>query len=356
MFTLVTGTPGSGKTLYVIDRIRKITDRPIFYCNLDGLSDSLGWTQIDQSDIKRYHELIPQGAIFIIDEVQKFFPVRPPSSPVPPAISHLETHRHEGQDVIFITQHPSLLDHHARRLVGEHVHLQRNFGMPFAALYCGNQLMDTNNWHDLQKAEKSQFKHPKDVFPLYKSAEVHTHKARLPKKLLLIPLLIAVIAYCGYRAYNTLFNKHETPLTQTSTGLTAGLTPSALNPSQALPALSANTVTPPQTAAQLAVSLKPVIEGIPWTAPIYNELAKPVTMPLVTGCVYSKAKDKCSCYTQQATIVDMSQAVCKQYIKHHAFNPFRPDKQDSESRNITTRNEQYSEKPLLQTASNAQEN
>lgn len=319
MFSIVTGTPGAGKTLYAIDRFRKITDRPIYYCNLDGLSDSLGWIKIDVDDIKRYHEIIPQGAIFIVDEVQKFFPVRSPSAPVPPAISHLETHRHEGQDVIFITQHPSLLDHHARRLVGEHVHLQRNFGMPFATLYRGNELIDTKNYFELQKAEKSQFKHPKDVFPLYKSAEVHTHKPRLPKKLLLIPALLLLIAACIYKAYATISSKTQeqaispsaTP--QISLGTTAKATPAV------------SVVPPVSTVEQITTSLKPVIDGVPWTAPIYKDLAKPVALPVVSGCVSSKKADKCSCYTQQAMFIEMPKSVCLQYVAHNPFNPFKPD-------------------------------
>lgn len=327
MFTIVTGTPGSGKTLYVIDRFRSASGRPIYYCNVDGLSSELGWIEIPVEDIRRYHEILPQGAIFIVDEVQKFFPVRSPSAAVPPAISHLETHRHEGQDIIFITQHPSLIDHHARRLVGEHVHLQRNFGMPFATLYRGNQLLDTKNWHELQQAEKTQFKHPKEVFKLYKSAEIHTHKARLPKKLLLIPLFLAFVVYGFYSAYQTLFAK-KTDSGQVSNALDSsplGLPSAPITPKPAAPATP-----PPQTAEQIAVSLKPVIEGVPWTAPIYKDLAKPQVIPVVAGCVSSKQMDKCSCYTQQATLIDMPKSVCLQYVAHHAFNPFRPDKQDEE--------------------------
>lgn len=326
MFSIVTGTPGAGKTLYVIDRFRHEKTRPVYYANLDGLSDSLGWHKIENEDIKRYHELIPQGAIFIIDEVQKFFPVRGPSLAVPPAISHLETHRHEGQDIIWITQHPSLLDHHARRLVGEHVHLQRNFGMPFATLYRGNELMDTKNWHELQKAEKSQFKHPKDVFPLYKSAEIHTHKVRFPKKLLLLPALLAVVAFGCYKAYATLFGKTPAAATLSAPDMPSNsASPVALASS---PGGVIGSAAP--TAEQLAVSLKPVIEGLPWSAPIYKDLAKPVVMPIISGCIYSKSRNKCSCYSQQATVIDMSQSVCLGYLSHHSFNPFKAEKQAQE--------------------------
>jgi zona occludens toxin len=291
------------------------------------------WGLLDSclaAEVRDYHKVLPDGAIFIVDEAQKFFPVRSPSSTVPDAISHLEMHRHQGHDIVFITQHPSLIDHHARRLVGEHVHLQRNFGMPFSTLYRGNELLDTTNYFSLQKAEKSQFKFPKEVFALYKSAEVHTHKARFPKKLLLIPVLILFIVFAVYKFYNTLFNKASSS-TQTITSPLSSATAVASSPGGVI----GHPVAP--TAEQIAVSLKPVIEGVPWTAPIYKDLAKPVTMPIVSGCVSSKAKNQCSCYSQQATVVSMSKELCLQYIAHHAFNPFKPDQGQGDDTKIHRR-------------------
>jgi zona occludens toxin len=81
------------------------------------------------------------------------------------------------------------------------------------------------------------------------------------------------------------------------------------------------------TQEQFNKAMTPLVIGVPWSAPIYASMAKPVSMPIVVGCVkYTKRDDpKCSCYTQQATIVDMPAYVCESYVKHHAFNHFRPD-------------------------------
>jgi len=308
MFTLVTGTPGAGKTLSVVDQYRHIKDRPIFYSNIDGLSDSLGWTRID--DVRNYHEHLPQNSIFIIDEAQQFFPVRAPKDNVPPAVSHLETHRHEGQDIVWITQHPSLIDHHARRLAGEHIHYQRNFGLKFSTKYRGNQVFDPKNYHELKVCEKTQYKHPKEVFALYKSAEAHTHKARLPKKLLLLPLLLLVVGGLFYSAYTTL-HKHDAPVVE-SIAQTAGI----------------KTETKEEKKRDLIADLKPEIDGVPWSAPFYKDLAKPKELPLVAGCVASA--DRCSCYTQQATLVSMSDTLCRSYLRHNPFNPFGNQKETKE--------------------------
>lgn len=318
MFKLRTGTPGSGKTLSVIDELRKITDRTIYYGNIDGLSPDLGWIEIPENQISDYHQHIPQGAIFVLDEAQKYFPVRSPSAPVPPSISHLETHRHEGQDIIFITQHPSLIDHHARRLIGEHVHLQRNFGMPFSTLYRGNELFDVKNYFELEKCEKTQYRHPKDVFSLYKSAEVHTVKARIPVKLLLVIPLIFLIVGLVFWFKHTLFGKEpvQAPAVSSSS-VSSGVATAAFQGQ------------PMSTPEQLAEAMTPVVVGLPWSAPIYRDLAKPVSMPIVVGCIKSTKPDdhRCACYTQQATLVDMPPDICAMYVDRRAFNHFRPDRQ-----------------------------
>lgn len=306
MFYLRTGTPGAGKTLSLIDDLRHIKDRPIYYHGIPELSPNLGWTLIDEP--RDYHNHIPDGAIFILDECQKHFPVRAPKDKVPDAIAFIETHRHRGIDIYFITQHPSLLDHHARRLVGHHTHLQRNFGMPFAVKYTHNKLFDAANYHELQQCEKSQYRYPKDVYSLYKSAEVHTHKAKFPKKLLLLPVLLIFIVGGFYTVW-TILHKHSA-----ATGVTPIPTYSDHQAGQgAAPAKTEQ--------IDWTTAFTPKIPGLPYTAPLYKDLAKPVALPIVSGCVASAKK--CQCYTQQATKIDMPEELCRLNVKNSQFNPFR---------------------------------
>jgi zona occludens toxin len=308
MFHLITGTPGSGKTLSTIDTLRKITDRPIFYFGIPELN--LPWTKV--TDPKNYHTELPDGSIFVLDECQQHFPVRAPSAKVPDAISFIETHRHRGIDIYFITQHPNLLDHHARRLVGHHTHLQRNFGFKFAVKYTNNKLFDATNYHELQTCTQSQYKYPKDVFNLYKSAEVHTHKAKFPKKLLfLIPLLI-LVGFGIYTVYNML-HKRNIPLLPSQHQLSDGTQSTNID----------TTINQEKREINWTTAYIPVLPGVPHTAPLYKDIAVPTTMPIVSGCVYSKKRDKCACYTQQATIIDMSKEFCMINVKLKSFNPFK---------------------------------
>lgn len=313
MFHLRTGTPGAGKTLSLLDDLRRIKDRPIYYHGIPDLNPSLGWIHID--DPRDYHNQIIDGSIFVLDESQKVFPVRPPKEPVPPALAFIETHRHRGIDIYFITQHPNLLDHHARRLVGCHVHLQRNFGMPFSIRYTGNRLFDYENYHQLKDCEKTTYKFPKEVFGLYKSAEIHTHKIRIPKKLIWIPLLVGLVGFCLFNLVR-LFNSHSQQSPAQAVASTMATAAGSASTSLAPAPISHGA--PP---IDWTKALIPAIPGLPYTAPFYKDLAKPVVLPVVAGCVASEKK--CSCFTQQATIIDMDDALCRLNVKRRQFNPFK---------------------------------
>lgn len=329
MFFLRTGTPGAGKTLSLIDELSKIKDRPIFYHGIPDLSPSLGWVHVD--DPKDYHNCISDGSIFVLDEAQKHFPVRAPKQPVPSAISFIETHRHRGVDIHFITQHPNLIDHHARRLVGHHTHLQRNFGAKFSNLYTDNKLFDYSDFRALSNCQRKTYYFPKAIFSLYKSAEVHTHKFKFPIKLLLLVPFLALIIYGVYTIYH-MFHKNDVPVSlnpvpaykidsaahgQVASGSSSG---SSGVGSRA----DSSSLTPKQWQA----AFTPAVPGLPYTAPFYKDLAKPVALPVVAGCVSSWKK--CTCYTQQATVIQMEDGFCRMNVKHHQFNPFKASPDDFE--------------------------
>jgi len=294
---------------------------------LDKRQQNLDWELLD--DPKNFHLQVTDGSIVVIDEVQRLFPVRSPKASVPEAMQSLETHRHRGLDIYFITQHPNLLDHHARRLVGRHFHLQRIFGFPASRLYSDEKLIDTANPFALKQCDSSTFKFPKNVYPLYKSAEIHTVKPRIPKKLLWIIPALMLLGGGFYFFYTAFLNKHTAKIQQ----------------NQLPTSSSSSTQLPPATSAQIETkaidwtkAFIPAIQGLPYTAPVYKELAKPVALPVVAGCVATKTR--CKCYTQQATVIDMDDELCRLNVKHHPYNPF---KQSEENKQLAlSRNPQVS--------------
>jgi len=250
---------------------------------------------------------VPDGCIVVIDEVQKVFRQRPPKNPVPEALVFCETHRHHGIDIYFITQRPTFLDHHARHLSGRHIHLHRNFGINQATLYEFNRYTDTEDKRNLSDGTKSQFKYPTKTYDLYKSAEVHTHKRRLPKKLLLIPLAISFVGLCIWFGINTLWGNGAKTASMASNPL--------------LPGTSSSANMPQSTKAYWQNALTPVIPGLPQTAPIYHQLASnPKTMPVIKGCISSADNTRCSCYTQQGTRIQMQLAQCLHFVENPYFD------------------------------------
>lgn len=322
MFLIVTGLPGSSKTSHVISKYKDVKDRPVYYRGINLTEEGkaqLCWTELTDSEATNWHKHIPDGALVIIDEAQELYPVRHASKPVPPGLAALETHRHHGWDVVFISQAPSLLDIHARTICNEHYHYERPFQMPYANQYhSGVGFVSPSNRSELTRCAVTRKKLPKEVWVLYKSAEVHTHKARPPLKVILmivIPLIVAPLAFWSF--FDGLSvggnaakenSEYEQPRPQNSDNFN-------LNPHQ------------PETVQTFNINwsqaYKPDIPGLPFTAPIYRSQATKVNeVPVVHGCMSMKSNySDCTCHTQQGTkIHDMPTQLCERILKHGMFN------------------------------------
>ena len=103
-------------------------DRPLYFCHVDGLNakkfkaHELTEEQIQAAPLR---DVIPQGAVLIVDEAHYTYPVRAAARGVPPYIQELTELRHHGHTVILMTQHPSQLDIFVRNLVSKHTHIER---------------------------------------------------------------------------------------------------------------------------------------------------------------------------------------------------------------------------------------
>src|SRR5690606_25920042 len=122
--TLLTGNPGSGKTLRVVHYVKQAVERGevVFVSNLNGLK----LPHIPFEDPRKWREL-PPGSVLVVDEAQRFFRTRRGGDP-PSSLTDMETIRHDGVRLILTTQQPDYLDTHLRGLVGLHEHLLREGG------------------------------------------------------------------------------------------------------------------------------------------------------------------------------------------------------------------------------------
>jgi len=206
MIYLYTGAPGSGKTLKMLSDWLASADgsRPIYVFGVEGLVSSDKWVTLD--DPSTWHSL-PEGSIVLVDEAQRAFRPRRPGDPVPPHISAAETHRHSGIDLVMTTQHPMMIDAHLRRLCSSHEHLVNVWGMKSrSTVYAWDECQDDPKDRSSRRtARKSIFKYPKAVFSLYKSAQLHTKKPRVPAWFKFgLPVLLFVIVGALFFLYRTL--------------------------------------------------------------------------------------------------------------------------------------------------------
>ncbi|WP_144153286.1 zonular occludens toxin domain-containing protein [Paraburkholderia sp. BCC1885] len=202
MMTLVTGTPGSGKTLLVVSMLEAYAKegRRIWVDGIRGLL--VDHTAVDEPWMRRWWEHVGPNDVIVVDEVQRLWP--PMSVSVKPSedIEKLHVHRHFGVDIIVITQHPNRMSKVVRDLIGRHVHVRRMFGMARAMLYEWDSARNPQG--SLKDAVKRPWKYPRHVYDLYVSAEMHTKpKAVVPKALFVIPVAAVAAAFLLWKGYGS---------------------------------------------------------------------------------------------------------------------------------------------------------
>lgn len=300
MLYLTTGKPGAGKTLFTIYDVRarsqKEPERQIFYHGIKDLK--LPWIHLDEPT--KWYEL-PHGSIIVIDECQTFFRPRANGSQVPLYISEFETHRHKGFDVYLITQHPLLVDQNLRRLVGVHRNVVSMFGTKNARIHTWSRVKENCDKSNKDSDDSSIFKYPTDIYDVYKSAEVHTHKANIPRKVyalfFLVFLCLASAWFALHGIKKNVAHVEGDKLEQQSKA------------SQVASAVSSE--------HDWFKDQVPRVAGLPHTAPVYDGLTKPHDVPAPQACV--KMGDKCKCYTDQATPINMSDDICNNIVEHGIY-------------------------------------
>ncbi|UXB38958.1 zonular occludens toxin domain-containing protein [Stenotrophomonas maltophilia] len=340
---LFSGQPGNGKTALMMERLiaeSKAAERPIFAAGIDGLEAGLA-TVLD--DPRRWNEkdadgnyLVPDGSLIFVDECWKWFGHLHDATrqQTPRHVLDLAEHRHRGLDFVWTTQQPNQLYPFVRGLIGSHSHVVRRFG---------TKMIDVYRWGELNEEIKSSAKRdlaqrttrllPSQVFDQYKSAEVHTIKARIPLKVMLLPVLVLVAVLCAYWAYTSL----------TASGGVAGEGQEGAQsavadapPSSARPGQAKEGAPRWPSAAAYAQDHLPRISTMPWTAPVFDDRQarsdpQLICMSSLEGLdaqgVHQEAS--CRCLTEQGTAYDLSQPECRTIARNGpVYNPYRERVED----------------------------
>lgn len=341
---LITGLPGSGKSLSAVELLYKLSKkdsggRPVYAVGIDGLVDGLA----EPLDNPRAWEALPDGSLVVVDEAQKFFPAHRGDTPA--YIRALSEHRHRGFDFVLVTQHPGMIDSYVRRLVGEHTHLVRRWGSKVATRYrWGEVVDDVQSSTARSRGVVSYWRYPKDLYRLYKSASLHTVKARIPWQMYLLALLVLVVPLCGWYAWGLI----HAPSSSSDHGIVAGKKDDGRigvktdrRPNQ----VQGKTVKEEKDkrihykdALEYTQYHSPRIPGFPWSAPVFDD-RKPTVDPEIY-CIVSEVKG-CRCYTEQITRYSIDDAQCRVIAEQGVYNPYkrRPDARQVAKSSVDARSE-----------------
>lgn len=375
MINLIVGTPGSGKTQFMISKILEIIKEN------DKLEEQGLERRKIYSDIKEL--LIPEvdpapddwrdtpdGSIIIYDEVQmrREFEYKGNQYSQDPMIKDLTIHRHTNKDLWLITQDSQRIEKGIHKLIDRMYFIKRPASKPTYT-----NVFEFDKWlSNPEPAANRNAKHKKylDFYrfnfsdkyqSLYKSASDHSSiKFKLPKQLFVfLGIFLAVIAFVLIALMNTdTFNtkrfeeKNATTQENTSTGDNAATKKDSKEDNQ-----SANAALDLSVECRKGVNVeKP--ECVKWfndlskngssvtptgqvvhtvsynpnkpfdTQNIQDSIQYSVTAkPVLSGCM--KTNSGYQAYTQQGTRLNVSQDDCKKIMSgDRPFNYFKEQQQN----------------------------
>jgi zona occludens toxin len=353
MITFITGRPGSGKSLYAVTRGMEfvVEGRPVYALGIKGLNyEATGikpypWAPEGHDDpnvrnlvvkgtggLERWMEL-ESNAVLIVDEVQAFLKPRPTAAAVPEWIEAFTRNRHLGVDLLFLTQDPMLVDSYVRRVANYHEHFVRPEGDPaMSRRWKWSGVVDDVGKKGARSlnGEFALWRYPQQNYALYKSAEVHTVKFRLPQSLRFLifggAAMVLLAAVCVW-GMTRLGKKDDPPPAAAAVAaeaprpqVVAASPPADEKPK--LPGLdfavsSMDSAT--MTTRDYILRLIPRVDGMPVSAPIYDGVT-PATIPEIY-CISSA--DSCTCLSEQGTRVRVNDGVCRTIARDGSYNPYR---------------------------------
>lgn len=357
---LITGTPGSGKTLKMVsmmanDEMFKPDENGIsrkVFTNIKGLKIPHTYIETDAKKLPKstdeqlsahdMYEWIKKpeniGSIVIVDEAQDVWPARSAGSKIPENVQWLNTHRHQGIDIFVLTQGSKLLDQNLRTLVRKHYHIASNkMGMRTLLEWkiCADDPVKMAS-----SAFSSIYTLDKKVYDLYESAEVHTvNKVKRSKWFYTLPviiLLIPVFVGLSYKMLSSYGKKQEEPAAQES----------AATEQQAV--LPDKTEGEPVNNGNLTADMfVPTLTEKPESKPIYNGVRQVKTFEYIAGCVQG-GRTGCTCYSHQGTALkEVTELMCKDYVKNGL--PFNPYKEESQGQEVRQSAQQHSDRAQVAT-------
>lgn len=193
--TLLTGNPGSGKSLFAISMIEaaiKRGNRHVF-TNITGVTIPGVLPIPADADWRN----LPDGSLVIFDECQD---IEDENGQRPYAatgqaglardgrLSELRQHRKREFHLVFITQHPTFCHHEIRKITDTHHHFLRVMGLQRSTKYTfsGSYCLSPEKPEERRRGDKEFWRFPKRLFGAYHSAQAHHIGFKMPRKVAMV--------------------------------------------------------------------------------------------------------------------------------------------------------------------------
>lgn len=350
MITLITGTPGSGKTLYAVHRlIKEINSNPDrkIYSDIAGLK--IEGVHPVPDDWREAED----GSLLIYDECQ-YRPMfqRGRGRTQYQAVVDLTTHRHTGKDIWLITQSPIFIHSDVLAVVGEHLHLDRPMGAKLANIYKWRNAEQKPQGRTVKDRAESRmmFKYDKDLFNYYSSVDVDDDKAnhksfKVPFSLYIYFVLGGgLLLFAFYPIYKSFIKPANEGLEQISSGeLTTKKTQyDEMLEKQNNPAPADETNTNPiqvtdngsldklfgseQQANPKPNDLTPPMPELSQEQALYQKYLQPYTLEvgnydLVRPAGVVQMGSTCRAYNQFGDLLNIDDKLCKSMLKEFGLKP-----------------------------------
>ncbi|MFU8928264.1 zonular occludens toxin domain-containing protein [Acinetobacter puyangensis] len=350
---LVTGALGSGKTMYVVEQLAAI-DKSNKELEKQGKHDEIRRIYSNIDGLKLTHfplpddwRTCPKNSVFAVDECHKIDIYKPNRKQLhdDERIIAMNEARHEGTIFYFITQSPKFLHQHVRGLCTQHFHFHNPMGMKLATVFMwrhGNTTSpDSQSSKNIAESEFT-FTYRQEIWDLYHSVQEgaeHTKKMKIPRKVIM--WVAAPFILLGFIAY--MFTKPQTigNLTGESFTSVASNTQKANNSLNDTmnKASGLDTRTDQQRREDFEKELQRVKYNVnnPYDHSGINYQYSVKQLPQLSGCV--QFDKTCTCYTQQATKLDVSIKDCKRYMA--GDKPFNPFYESNQQQQYQTQQQQY---------------
>lgn len=301
--TIITGTPGAGKTLLALEMFfdqlgvdatseetlratLKNAKRPHAICGVEGLKPGL----FNEIESAMDWQTLEDGTLVLVDEGWKWWGKHLTHIKTDPRYLELAEHRHRGFDFIVTTQGPSQLQDHVRALAATHHHVMRKFGTSHTMKYEWSVLQESPNSPSIRKqAIESHWTQPwKKIGWVYQSATQHTIKRKLPLKVLMLPVVSLAVIALGFAAWKSV----------SSIGSNVVPEARAAGGEQADGATGKRKDDKPMTREEWARRFQPRFATMPMSAPVFDD--RDVVAEPRVACMIGE-KVGCICKTEQGT-------------------------------------------------------